>query len=212
MSKILVLGATGHIGLELVREAVQRGHQVTAAAREVAQAPAIEGVHWVALDAGQPAALQAALQGQDAVLAAVSGRKSGHDTVPAIAAQLLQALPAAGVQRLLWVGGAGSLEVAPGVKVIDSPDFPADWKPEALGQSAALEVLRASSGTVDWTFFSPAALIEPGARSGQYRVGGEQLLLDEQGRSRISISDFAVALLDALEQGKYLRQRVGIAY
>lgn len=213
MSKVLILGATGRIGSELVREAVRRGHQVTAAARDVARAPALDGVAWLALDAGDAEAVERAAGGHDAVLASISGRRGGHEAVPALARGLLGALARAGVPRLLWVGGAGSLEAAPGVRVIDSPGFPEAWKAEAQAQIAALEVFRdIGPAAVDWTFFSPAALIEPGERTGRYRVGGDQLLVDAEGRSRISISDFAVALLDELESGGHPGQRVTIAY
>ncbi|MEO6973083.1 MAG: NAD(P)H-binding protein, partial [Rhodoferax sp.] len=121
-------------------------------------------------------------------------------------------LPLAGVPRLLWVGGAGSLEVAPGVQLVNTPNFPAAYKDEALGQGRALEVFRATTSPLNWTFFSPAALLQPGERTGQYRLGGDQLLADASGNSRISVADFAVAMLDELERNAYPRQRITAAY
>lgn len=118
----------------------------------------------------------------------------------------------AGVKRLLWVGGAGSLETAPGVKVIDDPGFPVAWKPEAEAQAEALDVFRASQAEVEWTYISPAALIEDGERRGSYRIGGDRLLVDANGVSRIGVADYAVALLDRLEQHDALRQRITVAY
>src|SRR6185312_9072417 len=134
----------------------------------------------------RPAGWLDAAHGSDAVIASLSARRDGNnDSVPAAARTLLDNLPKAGVRRLLWVGGAGSLETAPGVKVIDDPNFPAAWKPEAEAQGRALDVFRTSHADVDWTYVSPAALIEDGERSGKYRVGGDQLLVDGNGVSRI---------------------------
>lgn len=210
--KVFIFGASGMVGQALVQEALRRGHQVTAAARDVSKAVATPGVTLKQVDAGDESAVREAVAGSDAVIAAVSGRKSGHDTIPAIARNLLAALPAAGVQRLLWVGGAGSLEVAPGVLLVDTPQFPQAIKPEALGQGRALDVFRASASPLNWTFVSPAALMQPGERTGQYRVGGDRLLLDATGNSHISVPDFAVALLDELERNTHSRQRMSVAY
>ena len=210
--KVFIFGASGMVGQALVQEALQRGHQVTAAARDISKAATTPGVTFKQVDAGNEGAVREAVAGSDAVIAAVSGRKSGHDTVPAIARNLLAALPVAGVQRLLWVGGAGSLEVAPGVRLVDAPEFPAAYKDEALGQGRALDVFRASASPLNWTFVSPAALMQPGERTGQYRIGGDQLLLDAAGNSRISVPDFAVALLDELERNAHGRQRMSVAY
>lgn len=210
--KVFIFGASGMVGQALVQEALRRGHQVTAAARDVSKAVATPGVTLKQVDAGDESAVREAVAGSDAVIAAVSGRKSGHDTIPAIARNLLAALPAAGVQRLLWVGGAGSLEVAPGVLLVDTPQFPQAIKPEALGQGRALDVFRASASPLNWTFVSPAALMQPGERTGQYRVGGDRLLLDAAGNSHISVPDFAVALLDELERNTHSRQRMSVAY
>jgi uncharacterized protein len=121
-------------------------------------------------------------------------------------------LPGAGVKRPLWVGGAGSLEVAPGVKVIDDPHFPDAWKPEAQAQARALDVFRVSKADLDWTYISPAAWLEDGARTGTYRMGGDELLTDASGHSRISVPDYAVALLDRLDRQDALRQRITVAY
>lgn len=210
--KVFIFGASGMVGQALVQEALRRDHQVTAAARDISKAAATPGVTLRQVDAGVESAVREAVAGSDAVIAAVSGRKSGHDTVPAIARNLLAALPAAGVQRLLWVGGAGSLEVAPGVRLIDAPDFSAAYKDEALGQGRALDVFRASASALNWTVVSPAALMQPGARTGRYRVSGDQLLVDAKGNSRISVADFAVALLDELERNAHGGQRMSVAY
>lgn len=210
--KVFIVGASGMVGQALVQEALQRGHQVRAAARDVSKAVATPGVTLKQVDAGDERAVRDAVTGSDAVIAAVSGRKSGHDTVPAIARNLLAALPAAGVQRLLWVGGAGSLEVAPGVQLITTPNFPDAWKDEARGQGRALEVFRASASALNWTYFSPAAVLQPGERTGHYRMGGDQLLQDAAGNSQISVADFALAMIDELERNAHPRQRMTVAY
>jgi putative NADH-flavin reductase len=125
---------------------------------------------------------------------------------------LLDGASQAKVKRLIVVGGAGSLEVAPGVRLVDAPAFPAEWKGVGLAHSDALEVYRNSEAEVDWTYVSPPAIIEPGERKGNYRVGGDQLLADEKGDSRISTEDYAVALLDEVEKPRHLRGRFTVAY
>ncbi|MBE1161702.1 NAD(P)-dependent oxidoreductase [Dyella acidiphila] len=211
---LVLFGATGHVGHAILQEALDRGHQVTAVVRD----PSRLSTHHARLqvvtgDAAQPATWLAAAHGADAVIASLSARRDGHsDTLPHAAATLLDQLPGAGVKRLLWVGGAGSLEVAPGVKVIDDAHFPEAWKPEAQAQARALDVFRASKADLDWTYISPAALLEDGARTGSYRVGGDQLLTDASGSSRISVPDYAVALLDRLDRNDALRQRITVAY
>ena len=210
--KVAVLGASGWIGSQIVEEAVTRGHQVIALVRNPS---AIErqDVEIRQLDVLAEQDFAQALQGVDTVIASIGGRAAGnHDMVERSAAKLLEQLPNVGVKRLLWVGGAGSLEVAPGVQLVTIPDFPAEYKDEALAQSQALQLFRNSDSPLNWTFVSPAAEIFPGEKMGQFRVGGDQLLTDAQGHSKISVADFASAMLDELETAKHAKQRISVAY
>lgn len=210
--KVAVLGASGWIGSQIVEEAVTRGHQVIALVRNPS---AIErqDVEVRQLDVLAEQDFAQALQGVDTVIASIGGRAAGnHDMVERSAAKLLEQLPNVGVKRLLWVGGAGSLEVAPGVQLVTVPDFPAEYKDEALAQSQALQLFRNSDSPLNWTFVSPAAEIFPGEKMGQFRVGGDQLLTDAQGHSKISVADFASAMLDELETAKHAKQRISVAY
>ena len=118
---------------------------------------------------------------------------------------LIEGVQRAGGKRLIVVGGAGSLEVASGVQLVDTPEFPTQFRPTAWAQREILSIYRAS--TIDWTFFSPSALLAPGKRTGRYRLGTDQLLNNEQGESFISIADYAVALLDEIEEPHFIRQR-----
>ena len=212
--KIALFGATGHLGQGILHEALSRGYDVVAVVRDPSRLTQHnDKLKVVTGDVAQPASWLNAVRGADAVVASLSARRDGNpESVPANAGVFLDNLPKAGVKRLLWVGGAGSLEVAPGVKVIDDPHFPDAWKPEAIAQSKALDMFRASKADVDWTYISPAALIEDGERSGKYRVGGDQLLVDANGVSRITVPDYAVALLDRIEKHDALRQRITVAY
>ncbi|HKR76002.1 MAG TPA: NAD(P)-dependent oxidoreductase [Rhodanobacter sp.] len=212
--RIALFGATGHLGRAILDEALARGHAVTAIARDPARLDARhDKLKLVAGDVARPETWVAAVRGSDAAVASLSARRDGNnDSLPANARILLDQLPAAGVPRLVWVGGAGSLETAPGVRVIDDPNFPAAWKPEAEGQARALEAFRASTSPVEWTYISPAALIEDGERTGRYRLGGDQLLVDAEGNSRISVADYAIALLDRVEKNDAPRRRITVAY
>jgi putative NADH-flavin reductase len=201
--KVAVLGASGRAGSEITKELASRGHAVTAIARKPEAIPVASGVTPVAGDASDPAALAALIKGSDAVISAL------HFDVPA--ETLIGALKTAGVPRLLVTGGAASLEVAPGVILFDTPQFPAEWKPIAKGGITFLEDLRQEKD-IDWTFFSPAALIEEGPRTGAYRTGGDQLVVDDKGDSKISFADYAIAMVDELEQPKHSRARFTAAY
>ncbi|AND67591.1 hypothetical protein ATSB10_01370 [Dyella thiooxydans] len=212
--KLVLFGATGHIGQGILDEALARGHEVVAVVRDASRLPQRhDRLTVVTADVAQPAGWTSALHGSEAAIASLSARRDQDASrVPGYARTLLDQLPDAGITRLAWVGGAGSLEVAPGRRVIDDPDFPAAWKPEAEAQGEALAAFRAYRGPVEWTYVSPPALIEPGERTGAYRVGGEQLLVDAQGRSRISIGDYAVALLDRVERRDAADRRITVAY
>ena len=132
-------------------------------------------------------------------------------TLADVAPPLVDGLRAAGVRRLVVVGGAGSLKVAPDKRLMDSPNFPEEWRPEAIAQSEALDYYR-SVEDLDWTFVSPAAFIHPGERTGHYRLGGDQLLIDDNGNSEVSAEDYAIAIADLLEQGGHERERVTVAW
>ena len=203
MMKIAVLGASGRAGSEIAKEAAARGHQVLGIARKPEGIPAAPGIVPVAGDATDPDALADRIRGQDAIISAL------HFDVTA--ATLLGALRQAGVKRLLVTGGAASLEVGGGTRVIDTPDFPEEWKVPAMGGIAFLDALRAET-EIDWTFFSPAALIFEGPRLGSYRTGGDQLVTDEAGESKISFADYAIAMVDELEQHRHPRARFTAAY
>ena len=124
---------------------------------------------------------------------------------------IIDAAKAAGVARLLTVGGAGSLYVAPGVQVLDNPEFPAQWRPGAEGTRDFLNMLR-DEPTLNWTMLSPAALIEPGGKEGDFRLGLDDLVVDAAGKSRITTGDYAVAMVDELENPKHARRRFTLAY
>lgn len=201
--KVAVLGASGRAGSEITKEAAARGHEILAIARNPQSIPAGPGVTRVAGDASRPEALADLIRGSDAVISAL------HFDVPA--ATLLAALREAGVGRLLVTGGAASLELAPGKRVIDAPDFPAEWKSIAEAGITFLGALR-SEQEIDWIFFSPAALIFEGPRLGHYRLGGTKLVADEAGESKISFADYAIAMVDELEKNAHHREQMTAAY
>ena len=159
-------------------------------------------------DATRPAELASLIAGHDAVISAFNPGKDGSGTG---AGSIIEAVKRSGVGRLLVVGGAGSLEIAPGKRLVDQPDFPAQWKHGALRTAAFLEQLRGET-EFDWAFVSPAALLAPGERTGAYRLGGDQLLTDSNGESRISLEDYAVAMLDEVERPRHHRERFSVAY
>ena len=211
--KVALIGASGFIGSGLRAELLARGHRVTALVAHPEKLEPGDGLSVVGSDALDSDRLAAQLAGHDAVISAFSGHAEqdvrGHylrgvDSI-------LAAVRRAGVPRLLMVGGAGSLNVAPGVQLVDTPEFPEQWKGSALGARDALERLRGEPA-LDWAMLSPAALIEPGERTGRFRLGGDDLLVDAEGRSRISVQDYAVAMVDELEHPSHSRRRFCVAY
>lgn len=205
MSKIAILGITGAAGSRIANELLSRGHSVTGIARDPSKAAARPGLTLVAADATQAATLAPLLKGHDLVVSATRF-VGGID-----AATLVAAAKQAGVPRVAVVGGAGSLEVAPGVALIDTPQFPDAYKAEAGAGRVFLQALRAEKD-LDWTFLSPSALFAPGERTGTFRLGGDQLLADAQGNSHISMEDFAIALADEIERPQHARQRFTVGY
>jgi putative NADH-flavin reductase len=213
--KIAIIGATGFIGTHLLAEAASRGHTITALVSRPERVATTAKVSAQGVDVTDTAALTAALKGQgfDAVISAFSGHAQA-DTLDYYVKgfkSILAAVKAAGVPRFLVVGGAATLEVAPGKILLDSSDFPAQWKGTAEGARQALELLRAEP-VLDWTFLSPSAMIEPGQRTGQFRLAGDQLLVDAQGNSHISLQDYAVALIDELDKPAHSRRRFTVGY
>jgi putative NADH-flavin reductase len=205
--KMIVFGATGLLGSRLVEEALRRGHEVTAAARHPSRMSGGGGdVRVVPIDVTQADTVAEVAQGHDLALTAVTQHDRPEVLVEA-AHGLLAGLPRAAVPRLVVAGGAGSLKVASGQRLMDTPDFHEQWKPEARAQARALAVYEQAGAEVDWVYVSPAALLEPGERTGKYRVGADQLIVDEQGRSRITMEDFAIAMLDEAEQSSHSRER-----
>jgi len=215
--KIALIGATGFVGTALVAELLQRGHQVTALARNPAKLEARPGLVAKALDAYDPDAVATAAKGHDAV---VSAFNPGWDD-PALydrfmkgSAAIVAGVQQSGVKRLLVIGGAGSLFVAPGVQLVDTPEFashvPANVVPGAKAARDALTALRTNTA-LDWTFLSPPALLAPGERSGRYRLGGEELLMAGAAPAGISVADLAVAVVDELEMPRHVRARFTVA-
>jgi uncharacterized protein len=211
--KIALIGATGFIGSGLLAEALSRGHTVTALVGRPERLAPANGLTAVGADVLDTEKLARQLAGHDAVISAFSGhaQQDVRGYYGRGIESIIAAVKQAKVPRLLMVGGAGSLEVAPGVQVVDTPGFPEQWKASALGARDTLERLRGEAA-LDWTLLSPAAVIEPGERTGKFRIGGDQLLTDAQGNSRISVQDYAVAMLDELEHPAHTGKRFSVAY
>ena len=201
--KVALIGATGMIGSRLLAELNRRGHEVTAIVRHPEKVPASPKVTAKAGDVFDEKGLAELLKGHDAAISSVHYTASDPK-------KLLVAVKASGVPRYLVVGGAGSLEVAPGVKLIETPQFPPQYKAEAQAGGDFLDLLRKETA-LDWTFLSPSAIIAPGERTGKFRLGGDQLLTHDKG-SNISAEDYAIAMVDELEKHAHSRKRFTVGY
>lgn len=211
--KIAIIGATGFVGSALLKEAAARGHEITALVSRPNKVPVSGKVTAQQVDVLSQDALAGQLKGHDAVISAFSGHAQADVLGYYVKGMqsIISAAKAAGVPRLLVVGGAGGLEVAPGVQLIDTPQFPAEWKGTAEGARQALKLLRGEQD-LDWTVLAPSAHLEPGERTGKFRLGTDQLLVDGSGESRISLSDYAVAMIDELEKPAHSRARFTVGY
>jgi uncharacterized protein len=217
LMKIALIGATGFVGAAVLVELLARDHHVTALVRHPSKVDVRANVTAKALDVYDTAAVAAAVRGHDAVISAFN---PGWD-VPELYAQFMKGsaaidagVEASGVKRLLVVGGAGSLFVAPGVQMVDTPEFASHVPPNIIpGAKAARDALTAlrANATLDWTFLSPPALLAPGERTGKYRVGGEQLLMAGEAPAGISVADLAVAIVDEIETPRHVRARFTVA-
>lgn len=210
--KIALIGATGFVGSAVLNELLRRGHQVTALARHPAKLAAREGLAVVAADALDAAQIAQAVASHDAVVSAYNpGWKEPriHDIFLEGTRAIVEGAKRAGV-RLLIVGGAGSLYVAPGVQLVDTPQFPAEWKQGALAAREALRIVERDA-ELDWTFLSPPAHLVPGDAEGPYRLGADQVLMDGDHPAGITVGGLAVAIADEIEQRRHLRRRFTVA-
>jgi len=202
--KIALIGASGNVGQRVTAEAVSRGHEVVAIARNIEPIALQDRVTPLAADLTDGAQIVEALKGAD--VAVLSVRFQGLDFEPALAA-----IKKSGVKRLLVVGGAASLYVAPGVQMIDTEGFPDFIKPEAEPARQALKRLEAEND-LNWTFLSPSVFFGPGERTGTFRLAKDEVLTAEDGKSSISYEDYSIALLDEIEQPKHEGERFTVGY
>jgi putative NADH-flavin reductase len=202
--RVALIGVSGHVGSRILTELLNRHHAVTGIARTTSNVVPRAGLILKVADATDGAALASVIADHEAVISATRFVTSDPHALIAAAKQ-------ADVKRLLVVGGAGTLEVAPGKALIDTPDFPEAYKREAAAGGKFLDALR-SEREIDWTFLSPSAEFVPGRRTGQFRLGDDRLLVDASGRSWISMEDFAIALVDELETPKHRRRRFTVGY
>ncbi|NJI72868.1 NAD(P)-dependent oxidoreductase [Sphingobacterium kitahiroshimense] len=208
--KVAIIGASGFIGSAILNEALSRGHDITAIVRNPEKVTVSEPrLNIKKGDVIKEEELISLLKGNEAVISAYSANDSST-YVKAITA-IINATKKAGITRLLAVSGAGSLEVKPGVQLLDTPEFPAEWKGGATATRDAFDVIKQVTD-LDWSVLSPAMVIEPGPRTGVFRLGKDQVLFNDKGESKISTADFAVALLDELERPAHIKQRFTLAY
>jgi uncharacterized protein len=209
--KLIMFGPTGTIGSRILNEVLQRGHTLTAITRDPARfSVSHKNLTVVAGNALDPASVATLAKGHDAVLSAMGPGGSSAETIVQAAQALTDGLSQAGIRRLIVVGGAGTLDVAPGVRLMDSPNFVEEYRPLAVAHLQAYNLYKASN--LNWSFVCPAGEIAPSDRTGNFQVGADRLLTNEQGESRISAEDYAIAFMDEVEQSKYLHHRMTVAY
>jgi uncharacterized protein len=216
--KIVLYGATGKAGSRILTELLDRGHEVVAIVRNPDKLAPNDGLTVQQGDLSSVEAIAEAIGGAQAVVSAYGPPADKTEQLLGVTKREIAAVQQVSQQasspehapRLIVVGGAGSLEVAPGVTLESAKDFPAAWKPIAQAHEKALELLRESS--IDWTYLSPSAFFEPGQRTGKFRLGQDQLLAAADGKSSISMEDYAIALVDELEQPQHRRQRFTVGY
>jgi len=207
---VVLYGATGMIGSRILKELIARGHNVTVVARDPKKIPATAKVRALKGDVLDAESVASTAKGADAVISAYGPPPNATPLLVDSTRALIAGLKKTAVRRFLMVGGAGSLLVAPGRDLIDAGLVPEEYQKIAVAHRDALEMLKKAD--LDWTSLSPAAFIQPGERTGKFRLGGDSLIADEQGNSKISAEDYAVAIVDELEHPKHIRQRFTLAY
>lgn len=210
--KIALFGATGMIGSRVAAEAARRGHTVVALSRNPERVPTgVANLAAASANVLDAASVADAVRGSDVVASAYAPPQGDLGAIVAASKALVDGARTAGVKRMVVVGGAGSLEVAPGTQLVDTAGFPDAYKAIALAHRDALAYYR-TVGDLDWTFFAPAALIAPGERTGTFRTAANVLVADRDGNSSISAEDYAIAFVDEIEQGRFIRQIATVAY
>ncbi len=212
--KLAIIGATGFVGSAVLQEALQQGHDVTAIVRHPEKLAAHPSLTAKAVSVFDEAALADVLRGHDAVISAYNPGWTNPDIQSQMiegSAHIVNATKLAKVPSLLVVGGAGSLEVAPGVQLVDTPQFPAEWKEGALGAREVLNQLK-NEKELNWRFISPAVFLEPGKRTGQFRYGDDAVLFNDDQPARISVEDLAVAIVEEIAAPRYNQRRFTVAY
>ncbi len=216
MKKVAVIGATGFVGTQVVKELSNRGYEVEAIVRDASKVEENEKVVAKSVDVNDVEELSEALKGNDAIISTFNAGWTNpnlYDDFLNGSVNIEKAVEQSGVKRFITVGGAGSLFID-GKQLVDGPDFPADIKPGATAARDYLDKIKENT-TLDWTFFSPAIEMHPGTagvRTGSYRTALENPVFDENGRSVLSVEDVAVALVDELEQNNHIRERFTAAY
>jgi putative NADH-flavin reductase len=213
--KIAIIGATGYVGSSVLNEALQRGHEVTAIARNTDKITIKNAkLKVVSANIDDSDNLAKILAGHDAVVSAYNAGLTNpnlyHDFIKG-SETIQQATKLSGVKRFLIVGGAGSLEIAPGVQLVDTPEFPKEWKSGATAARDYLNILKKEKD-LDWTFLSPAIELHPGKRTGVFRLGTDQPVFDDKNQGKISVQDLAVAIIDELEENRFIKRRFTVGY
>jgi putative NADH-flavin reductase len=202
--KVALIGASGNLGSRVLEELLSRGHQVTGIVREPERLPPRPGLTLRQADAGIAEQVSTAVAGHDIVVTAIPffGLRTE---------ELIAGVKRSGVKRLLVSGSAGNLEVEPGVQLVATKGLSEHGKPEHLDSREAFKLLRREED-LDWTYLAPAALLTPGKRTGVFRLGGDRLVKDRLGESRISMEDLAIVIADEVEKPQHIKQRFTAAY
>ena len=204
--KIVIFGGTGNVGSAIVAEAADRGHEVRAVSRRAPSAELPSGASWQAGDADDRDSVRSLAAGADVVVSAIGPSREPGGDPQAFVGTLLALAEAVGSTRLVVVGGAGSLEAAPGIRLIDTDEFPPEYLAEARAAADSLAKLREADVATEWTYLSPAPVIGAGERTGSYRVSDET-----PAGTFISYADYAIALVDEVEQPAHSRARFTVA-
>lgn len=219
MKKVVLIGASGFVGNAILNELLERGHKVTAVVRHPEKVKAENPrLSVVGMDVEDSARLTDVCKGHDAVISAYNpgwGNPDMYEDTLRVYPKILKAVKASGTGRLLIVGGAGSLFVKPGVRLVDTGTLPEAWLPGVKSLAKFYLETLAHEQELDWVFFSPAANLgnlQPGVRTGKFRLGKDDLIVDEKGDSFISVEDYAMAMVDELEQENHHKERFTIGY